>query len=99
MNSGNQSMVTTVTVVTVTVLILGYFLFRSEPPKMNEDVPEIPSEGGLGMTKDAPYLPPGKSMFQPTLDWQPVGDHQVCPPGLEYKLNVYEGTKYARIAQ
>ena len=82
---------------TITIAVMGYFLFRSETPKKTEN-PTVPSEGGLGMSKE-PFLPPGKSMFQPTHDWQPVGDDQVCPPGLEYKLNVYEGTKYARIAQ
>ena len=88
----------TTTVCTVVVAIVGYFLFRSESPKISDQEPPVPSEGGLGMSKE-PYLPPGKSMFVPSLDWQPVRDDQVCPPGLEYKLNVYEGTKYARIAQ
>ena len=87
----------TATAITLGFFFVGYLLFRSEPPKMKED-PPVPAEGGLGLSKE-PYLPPGKTMFQPTLEWQPVRDDQVCPPGLEYKLNVYDGTKYARIAQ
>ena len=95
MNSENK--VITTGVIVVGVVLVGYFLFRTESTDERPE-PSVPSEGGLGLSRE-PMLPPGKTLFHPTLDWQPVRDDQVCPPGLEYKLNVYDGTKFARIAQ
>jgi hypothetical protein len=93
---------TTTIAVTIGVVVVGYLLFRDETPvsvtKGEKDEGAIPVEGGLGLLQSRePILPPGKRMFEPSLDWKSVGDDEVCPPGLEYKLNVYEGTKLARI--
>jgi|LauGreDrversion4_2_1035121.scaffolds.fasta_scaffold118412_2 hypothetical protein len=90
-------------IATTGAIVLGlalvvYYLFRTEPVRETLEPPVV-SEGGLGLSRENPMLPPGKTMFRPTLEWQPVGDDQVCPPGLEYKLNVYDGTKFARIVQ
>lgn len=78
-----------VTPVLATVLSLGflYLLFREEP----ETKKEIPTEGGLGLSKEE------REMFIPTAEWKPVEDHHFCPPGLEYRLDLSNGTKLARI--
>jgi len=78
--------------VTLTLIGMVYYLFR--PNETEDDI--TPSEGGLQLEKSN-ILPPGKKMFIPTSEWQPVGDDDICPTGLEYKLNVYEGTKFARV--
>lgn len=65
------------------------YLFREEKPQ-----PEpVPTEGGLNLTSEE------KEMFIPTSDWQPVLDNHICPAGLEYKININEGTKFARLVQ
>jgi hypothetical protein len=70
---------------------LVYYLFRIEDPPQEPKLP-IPTEGGLNLEKEE------REMFVPTSQWQPVGDHHICPAGLEYKININEGTKYARLA-
>ncbi len=65
-----------------------YLLFRPEPEEPEEE--EKPVEGGLGL---------GKDFFEPTDEWKPVGDNQVCPAGLEYRMNLTDGTKFARKLQ
>ena len=68
-----------------------YLLFRPEPKNgQDESKPQVPSEGGLGV---------GRELFEPTDEWQPVGDDQICPAGLEYRMNLSDGTKFARKLQ
>ena len=67
-----------------------YYLFREEDA---EKPSRIPTEGGLGLSDEE------KEMFIPSNDWKPVADHHVCPPGLEYRLNMSDGTRYARVCQ
>lgn len=43
------------------------------------------------------YLPPGKVLFEPTLNWQPVRDDHVLPPGLHIRVNVTTGVKEAKL--
>jgi hypothetical protein len=81
--------------VTVTVAGLIYYLFRQESREKQSAPEEVPTEGGLQLEKSLIQ----KKMFIPTTEWQPVGDDDICPAGLEYKLNVYEGTKFARLPQ
>lgn len=68
-----------------------YFLFRAEPPKDDKRV--IPTEGGLGLSDEE------REIFIPSNVWKPVKDHHVCPPGLEYRMNLSDGTKFARLSQ
>lgn len=68
---------------------LGYYLFRKENVK--DEVFTIPSEGGLGLSDDEK-----RKIFIPTNHWQTVEDNHICPAGLEYKLNLTDGTKLAR---
>lgn len=42
-------------------------------------------------------LPPGKTMFEPTFDWQEVKENDVCPPGLEFRMEFETGKNYARL--
>ena len=73
-----------------------YFLFRpemeSEKPKEAQP-PKTPTEGGLGLSDEE------KEMFIPSVEWKTVKDNHVCPAGLEYRLNLTDGTKLARILQ
>lgn len=73
----------------VLVSLVAYYLFREE---QSTEVKTCP-EGGLHLSNEE------KEMFIPTNEWQPVGDDHICPAGLEYKLNVYDGTKFARLVQ
>ena len=45
-------------------------------------------------------VPPKKPTrhFLPSRDWKPVEDDHVCPPGLEYKIDLSTGSKVARKA-
>lgn len=43
-------------------------------------------------------LPPGKTMFVPTTEWQEVREDQVCPAGLEYRMEL-GGKNFARLAR
>ena len=70
--------------VTITVASL-YYLFRPESPS-----PTV-VEGGLSLSEEE------KKPFIPSVDWQPVEDNHVCPPGLEYRLNMTDGSKLARL--
>jgi len=42
-------------------------------------------------------IPEGKSLFEPSFEWQEVGSHHVCPPGLEFRLDLSTGINLARI--
>jgi hypothetical protein len=66
-----------------------YYLFREEEITK----PSAPTEGGLGLSDEE------KELFIPSNEWKPVQDHHVCPPGLEYRLNMTDGTRYARMCQ
>ena len=75
------------------VLTVGamYYLFRAET-KIDE--PRIvPTEGGLGLSSEE------REMFIPSSEWKPVEDHHVCPAGLEFRMNLSDGSKFARLAQ
>ena len=41
-------------------------------------------------------LPEGKRWFAPTSEWQAVGEDQVCPPGLQYRVDMNGGVSMAR---
>ena len=70
-----------------------YYLFRPEEPTASE--PRIiPTEGGLGMSQEDK-----REMFIPTNEWKTVQDNHICPAGLEYRLNMTDGTKLARLLQ
>jgi hypothetical protein len=43
-------------------------------------------------------LPPGKEMFAPTHEWQPVLDHHVLPAGCEIQMDMSTGKNRARIS-
>lgn len=64
---------------------LVYYLFRPEVAIEKESM-----LGGLGLSKEE------REMFIPTSEWKAVGDQHICPAGLEYKLNLTDGTKFAR---
>ena len=68
-----------------------YFLFRPEVKCLKER--DLPTEGGLGLSDDE------KEMFIPSSDWQPVSDRHICPPGLEFRMNLSDGSKFARLPQ
>ena len=93
MSTGREAIVT-VALTTVAIIGIAYFLFRPESLSV-DTVEPVPSEGGLHLMKNE--LPPGKRLFVPTAEWQAVEDDHICPAGLEYKLNVYDGTKFARL--
>jgi hypothetical protein len=67
-----------------------YFLFR--PETKHEEARIVPTEGGLGLSAEE------REMFIPTSEWQPVKDHHICPPGLEFRMNLADGSKFARLA-
>ena len=75
------------------VMVLGfmYMLFRAEDEQPVKR--EIPTEGGLGLSKEE------RELFIPTAEWQTVEDRHICPAGLEYKLDLSNGSKLARIPQ
>ncbi len=93
----NNSSIVGIGVAVVVVTALVYFLFREEPRKAQP----VPTEGGLHLQEDLDKKDEmqDREMFVPTNEWQPVKDNHICPPGLEYKINIYEGTKYARLVQ
>ena len=46
---------------------------------------------------EAYTIPEGKKLFEPTFEWQQVEDFHVCPPGLEFRLDLSTGHNLARI--
>mmetsp|Transcript_9526 Transcript_9526/g.8124 ORF Transcript_9526/g.8124 Transcript_9526/m.8124 type:complete len:87 (-) Transcript_9526:13-273(-) len=42
-------------------------------------------------------LPPGKRPFHPTVEWQKVEADQVCPAGLDFRMDVTTGESFARL--
>ena len=76
--------------VAVTVGFL-YMLFRPEEEK--PVTRDIPTEGGLGLSKDE------RELLIPSLEWKTVEDYHICPAGLEYRLDLSTGQKLARIPQ
>eukprot|EP00729_Bicosta_minor_P007885 gene7885-11656_t len=54
--------------------------------------------GNAGAGSRRRALPKGKEWFIPTLEWQAVKEHHVCPQGLQYKMDVNAGTAADRIA-
>jgi hypothetical protein len=81
----NNVVVSVVSIVVVAGSL--YLLFRPE----TEEPKKVPKEGGLGLSREE------RELFIPTVDWQKVEDHHVCPPGLEYRLNMSDGSKLARL--
>lgn len=75
---------------TVSVVSL-YFLFRPETPSETPADKAAPIEGGLGLSDEE------KEIFVPSSEWRPVKDNHVCPPGLEYRLNMTDGSRFARL--
>jgi hypothetical protein len=73
------------------ICVLGvlFFLFREEP----ERTPVVPTEGGLGLSKEE------RELFIPTKEWQTVEENHLCPPGLEYRIDLSTGSKLARLPQ
>lgn len=78
------------------VIVVGslYYLFRDEKEThVNEEKPPVPQEGGLGLSNEE------RQLFIPTNEWQVVEDNHICPAGLEYRLDLSNGSKLARIPQ
>ncbi len=71
---------------TAGLTVLLWWLFRPE----TEDEREAASTKFL-------TIPEGKELLEPSFEWQPVEDHHVCPPGLEYRLDLSSGKNLARI--
>mmetsp|Transcript_58643 Transcript_58643/g.137792 ORF Transcript_58643/g.137792 Transcript_58643/m.137792 type:complete len:101 (+) Transcript_58643:163-465(+) len=42
---------------------------------------------------------PAGSRFLPTDEWKEIEDGQLCPPGLEFRMNMSTGKNYARNLQ
>jgi len=82
--------IVSIATVAVTVASL-YFLFRPESPSPTKQV-VVPTEGGLGLSNDEE-----KEMFIPSSEWKPVKDSHICPAGLEYRLDLSDGSKFARL--
>lgn len=52
--------------------------------------------GNAGAGSRRRALPKGKEWFIPTLEWQAVKEHHVCPQGLQYKMDVNAGVTMAK---
>ena len=63
--------------------LLSWWLFR----------PETETEEETGKFN----VPEGKIFFEPSFEWQTVLENHVCPPGLEFKLDLSSGENLARI--
>ena len=71
-----------------------YYLFRDEKQEDEmEDKHIVPQEGGLGLSNEERLL------FIPTYEWQVVENNHICPAGLEYRVDLSNGSKIARIPQ
>ena len=68
------------------LVVLAWWLFRPET-----EAERIDSVSRLFT------VPIGKKLFEPSFEWQPVEDHHVCTPGLEFQLDLTSGKKLARI--
>jgi hypothetical protein len=82
--------------VVAAVIVVGslYYLFRYEEEKDGkEDKHIVPQEGGLGLSNEE------RQVFIPTNEWKVVEDNHICPAGLEYRVNLSNGSKVARIPQ
>ena len=93
--SANQVVLPAVSVLLIAAAL--YYLFR---PEREEPLKRVPSEGGLGLSdeeKEMTIQKPDRIPFIPSADWQPVEDNHICPAGLEYRLNLTDGTKFARL--
>ena len=42
-------------------------------------------------------IPDGKCLFEPSFEWKEVASNHVCPPGLEFRLDLATGVNMARI--
>ena len=78
-----ESQAPTAVFVLATVLVI-YVLFG---PSADSDQKDI-----------KPTLPPGRSYFQASYDWQEVESHHICPAGLEYQMDLSTGKSYARLS-
>ena len=71
-----------------------YYLFRDEKQEdEKEDKHIVPQEGGLGLSNEE------RQLFIPTHEWQVVENNHICPAGLEYRVDLSNGSKIARIPQ
>lgn len=80
-----------------TVIVVGslYYLFRDDKQEdeEKEDKHIVPQEGGLGLSNEE------RQLFIPTYEWQVVENNHICPAGLEYRVDLSNGSKIARIPQ
>jgi len=64
------------------VAVVGMFTFIARIPKRQPRLPTIAK-------KD-------RKIFLPSQEWKQVNDDHICPPGLEYKIDLATGVKLAR---
>ncbi|KAF4731287.1 hypothetical protein FOZ63_008941, partial [Perkinsus olseni] len=66
---------------------LAVYLFRDETEDEREEA-----------SRKKAAIPPGKRPFYPTTEWQKVEADQVCPAGLDFKMDVSTGESFARLS-
>mmetsp|Transcript_73605 Transcript_73605/g.137554 ORF Transcript_73605/g.137554 Transcript_73605/m.137554 type:complete len:92 (-) Transcript_73605:35-310(-) len=66
-------------------MLLLWFLFR--------DITEEEQKSEVERWCKKTYRP----IFVPSTEWQQVTDDMVCPPGLEYRMDLSGGGKWARL--
>jgi hypothetical protein len=71
-------------------LLVYHMVAGTQPPP-----PQAAGTSGKG-TRRRGQLPPGRVLFVPTLQWQPVLDEHVLPAGLHIRINITTGVKEAR---
>jgi hypothetical protein len=64
------------------IALVGIVTFLARVPKRQPKLPALPK-------KD-------RKIFIPSRDWKPVDDDHICPPGLEYRIDLETGSKLAR---
>mmetsp|Transcript_4812 Transcript_4812/g.6625 ORF Transcript_4812/g.6625 Transcript_4812/m.6625 type:complete len:92 (-) Transcript_4812:35-310(-) len=73
-------------VATSCTMLLMWFLFRD----MTEEEQKSEEQRWCKKTR--------RQLFVPSAEWQPVPDDAVCPPGLEYRMDLSGGGgKWARL--
>ncbi len=78
-------------VVVVSTSILIWYLFR--PVTEKEVLQAIEGERKM-------FVPPGRELFVASEEWKEViKDVHVCPPGLEFRMELDTGRSYARKLQ
>ncbi|EER17721.1 hypothetical protein Pmar_PMAR023647 [Perkinsus marinus ATCC 50983] len=70
----------------VAAIGLAVYLFRDETDDEREQ-----------SSRKKAAIPPGKRPFYPTTEWQKVEADQVCPAGLDFRMDVSTGESFARL--